>query len=121
MLFSKCRKATGSVCGEAYGTGYPVDKMEGRNLIMVAGGLGVAPIRALLQYVLHRRERFGDLIVAYGMRHSLDLLFRHEMTSLYSRTDMHLYIGAEEVNYPEIPPIHAQLGPGYRHVAHGSV
>ncbi|MBA3860114.1 MAG: oxidoreductase [Cyanobacteria bacterium PR.3.49] len=93
-----------------YGTGYPVEKMEGNNIILVAGGLGIAPIRSLLQYILHRRERFGDLIIAYGMRHSLDLLFRHEMTSLYSRNDMHLFIGAEEVDFPEIPPIHAQLG-----------
>ena len=93
-----------------YGHGFPVAEMEGGNVILIAGGLGIAPIRSLLQYILNRRERFGDLIVVYGMRHSLDLLFRHEMQNLYRRNDMHLYIGAEEINSPEVPPIHTQLG-----------
>ncbi len=93
-----------------YGHGYPVDLMAGRNIVLVAGGLGIAPIRALLQYILNRREQFAELIVIYGMRHSVDLLFRHEMTNLYRRKDLHLYIGAEEINCPDVPPIQTQLG-----------
>lgn len=93
-----------------YGHGYPVDLMAGRNIVLVAGGLGIAPIRALLQYILNRREQFAELIVIYGMRHSVDLLFRHEMTNLYRRKDLHLFIGAEEINCPDVPPIQTQLG-----------
>jgi NAD(P)H-flavin reductase len=93
-----------------YGHGFPVDQLEGRNLCLVAGGLGIAPIRSLLQYVLHRREQFGQLILVYGMRHSIDLLFRHEMKVLLRRHDMDVFIGAEEIVGPELPPIHAQLG-----------
>ena len=93
-----------------YGHGFPIAEMEGRNLILVAGGLGIAPIRALLQYILNRREKFGKLLIVYGMRHSQDLLFRHEMKNLYGRDDLQLFLGAEEIDSPEVPPIQIQLG-----------
>src|SRR5579883_1606622 len=52
-----------------YGNGFPVEKFKGKNLCMVAGGLGVAPMRSLWQYVLDHREDYGKLILIYGMRH----------------------------------------------------
>lgn len=93
-----------------YGHGFPVAAYEGKNVCLIAGGLGIAPIRSVLQFILNRREKFGDLTLIYGMRHSLDLLFRQELEDLYTRSDIHIYIGAEEIDSPDVPPIHAQLG-----------
>jgi NAD(P)H-flavin reductase len=93
-----------------YGKGFPVEQMEGQNVCLVAGGLGIAPIRSLLQYMLNRRERFGKIILIYGMRHSQDLLFRHEMKQLMRRADIDVFIGAEEIKGPEVPPVPTQLG-----------
>lgn len=93
-----------------YGTGFPVDEMEGHNLVLIAGGLGVAPIRSLWQYVLDRRDRFGKIILIYGMRHSRLLLFRHEFKRLLRRHDINVYIAAEEVVGPELPTVSWQVG-----------
>jgi NAD(P)H-flavin reductase len=93
-----------------FGHGFPVEKLKGRDLVMVAGGLGIAPIRSLLEYVLRRREQFGKVILVYGMRHSIDLLFRHEMKVLLLRSDIDVFVGAEEIVGPELPDIKSQLG-----------
>ncbi len=93
-----------------YGHGFPVDKYKGKNLCLVAGGLGVAPIRSLWQYVIDHREDFGKLILIYGMRHSFDLLFRQEFQLLLRRKDIEVYIAAEDTAGPEIPSLTVQLG-----------
>ncbi|MGD9682240.1 MAG: FAD/NAD(P)-binding protein [Candidatus Obscuribacterales bacterium] len=93
-----------------YGNGFPLEHLEGKNLALIAGGLGVAPIRSLWQYILDRRERFGKLILFYGMRHSRLLLFRQEFKWLLRRGDMEVYIAAEEVVGPDLPAASWQLG-----------
>lgn len=95
-----------------YGHGFPMEQYRGKDMVVVAGGLGIAPIRSLLQYVLRCREQFARVTIIYGMRHSLDLLFRHEMKPLLKRDDVDLFIGAEErdIEGPELPPIPAQIG-----------
>lgn len=93
-----------------YGMGFPVDEYRGKDLVLIAGGLGIAPIRSLLQYILDRREEFGKLTLIYGMRHSQQLLFRQELKVLLRRKDMHVYIAAEEVVGPDLPSVSWQLG-----------
>lgn len=93
-----------------YGHGFPLERFKGKDICMVAGGLGVAPIRSLWQYVLDHREEFGKLILIYGMRHSIDLLFRQEFKLLLRRRDIEVFIAAEEVLGPDLPPMSMQLG-----------
>jgi sulfhydrogenase subunit gamma (sulfur reductase) len=93
-----------------FGHGFPLDVFAGSNVCLIAGGLGIAPIRSLLQYVINRRDKYGHLVLVYGMRHSEDLLFRHEMKVLLRRNDIDVFIGAEEIVGPEVPPVPTQLG-----------
>ena len=65
-----------------YGNGFPVEEMEGHDLLIVAGGLGMAPLRSLLWYALDNRERFGNVTLMYGARTPADILFRDELSSL---------------------------------------
>ena len=65
-----------------YGNGFPIGEMEGQDLLIVAGGLGMAPLRSLLWYALDRRERFGKVTLMYGARTPADMLFRDELVSL---------------------------------------
>lgn len=71
-----------------YGNGFPVREIEGHDLLLAAGGLGMAPLRSLLWYVLDNRDRFGSVTLMYGARTPADMLFREELVSLVDRTDM---------------------------------
>ncbi len=93
-----------------YGHGFPIDRYKGRDLCMIAGGLGIAPIRSLWQYALDHREEFGKLVLVYGMRHSDELLFRQEFKLLLRRRDIEVYLAAEDVMICEWPPMAMQVG-----------
>lgn len=93
-----------------YGHGFPVDLYKGQNICLVAGGLGVAPLRSLWQYILDHREDFKRVILVYGMRHSDELLFRQEMRLLLQRPDIEVYLAAEDVTVCEFPPLNMQAG-----------
>jgi len=71
-----------------YGNGFPVEEMEGNDLLIVAGGLGMAPLRSLLWYAIDNRERFGNITLMYGARTPEDMLFREELLSLAEVKDL---------------------------------
>jgi sulfhydrogenase subunit gamma (sulfur reductase) len=71
-----------------FGRGFPMDLLKGQDLLLVAGGLGMAPLRSLLHAVLDDRMSYGDLVLMYGARNPDDLLFKYELLGLMNRTDM---------------------------------
>jgi NAD(P)H-flavin reductase len=74
-----------------FGTGWPMDRMEGRDVLVLAGGIGLAPLRPVLYHVLSAPEKFGRLVLLYGVRTPADLLFREELLGWQSST--HLDVG----------------------------
>jgi NAD(P)H-flavin reductase len=62
-----------------FGTGWPVEKARGRDLLVVAGGIGLAPLRPVIYQVLRHRADFGRLIILYGARSPKDLLYRQQL------------------------------------------
>ncbi len=71
-----------------YGNGFPVEEMAGNDLLIVAGGLGMAPLRSLLWYALDHREDFGTITLMYGARDPSVMLFRDELLSLTEVDDL---------------------------------
>jgi NAD(P)H-flavin reductase len=69
------------------GNGFPVDQFAGHDLLLVAGGLGMVPLRGLLQYLIDLRHRFGRVMLVYGSRTPDQVLFRSELTSMSRRGD----------------------------------
>jgi sulfhydrogenase subunit gamma (sulfur reductase) len=75
-----------------YGNGFPVGEWKKKNVLLLAGGLGIAPLRSLLHHLLRHRVEFGDIALMYGAREPSAILFKEEMVELGNRTDMHLFL-----------------------------
>jgi len=61
------------------GHGFPLDHYKNRDLVFVAMGTGVAPLRSALRHVLRRKEEFGQLVVLYGAQTPDDFCYRYEI------------------------------------------
>ncbi len=75
-----------------YGHGFPVEEMQGRDVLLVAGGIGIAPLKSLIDYILHRRTDFARVMIVYGARTPADLLFRDELREWEAVDDVETYI-----------------------------
>ncbi|MBI2869090.1 MAG: FAD/NAD(P)-binding protein [Chloroflexi bacterium] len=62
-----------------YGNSFPLDLMAGKNLVFVAGGIGLAPLRSLIWNALDNRDRYGKLDIIYGARTPADLCFKYDL------------------------------------------
>ena len=62
-----------------YGNGFPVDELEGKDILTVAGGIGLCPVRSMIQYILQHREDFGKFTLFFGARTPSDLLFEEDL------------------------------------------
>jgi len=71
-----------------YGHGFPIEKMRGRDILFAPGGLGLAPLRSLINQVLDERATFGRVIILYGARRPQELLFRDELDEWMARDDV---------------------------------
>lgn len=63
------------------GTGWPTEAARGKDVIIVAGGIGLAPLRPLVYHVLSHRQEYGRLVILYGARSPRELLYRKELAS----------------------------------------
>jgi sulfhydrogenase subunit gamma (sulfur reductase) len=63
---------------EVVGHGFALDEQRGKDLVFVAMGTGVAPLRSALRHVLQREGEFGQLVVLYGARTPDDFCYRNE-------------------------------------------
>ncbi len=61
-----------------FGTHFPVEKMEGEDILLIAGGLGIASLRSPILTVLEKRSRYGQVDIIYGARRPSELLFGYE-------------------------------------------
>jgi NAD(P)H-flavin reductase/formate hydrogenlyase subunit 6/NADH:ubiquinone oxidoreductase subunit I len=71
-----------------FGHGFDTEFLKGKDLLFVAAGLGIAPLRSLLNYVLDNRADYGQVIVLYGCKEPRELLFGDEMVALEKRDDV---------------------------------
>ncbi|MGF7185111.1 NAD(P)H-flavin reductase [Desulfitispora alkaliphila] len=62
-----------------YGNGFPVDMVKGKDVLFIAGGIGLAPVRSLINYCVENRDDFGKLQIVYGSRSPNDLCFRDDL------------------------------------------
>ncbi len=75
-----------------FGTAWPLEQARGRDLVLVAGGIGLAPLRPVIHAALQRRSEFGRVVVCYGARSPGDMIFRDELDAWEARDDVDLRI-----------------------------
>lgn len=79
-----------------YGNGWPVERLRGKNLLIIGGGIGLSPLRSLIDYIMDRRSEFGALKILYGARTQDDLVYKRllkewserERTDVYCTVDI---------------------------------
>jgi len=81
-----------------YGNGFPVEAMRGKDILIIEGGMGVAPLRSVLLYSLDNRDQFGRVAVLYGAKRPAEMIFSEEYFALKTRTDLecHLTVDADD-------------------------
>jgi NAD(P)H-flavin reductase len=81
---------TGGIVGVRgpYGTGWPVADALGRDVVIVAGGLGLPPLRPVLYELIRHRDRYGRIEVIYGARTPKDLVYYDEIQTWRAHSDL---------------------------------
>jgi len=62
-----------------FGAGWPVNNATGHDVLIIAGGVGLAPLRSVVYYLLQQRPRYGRVALLYGARHPSEMLYKHEL------------------------------------------
>jgi sulfite reductase subunit B len=75
-----------------YGKGFPLDKMQGRDVLIIAGGIGIAPLRSLIEYVFDLRREFGRFIIIYGEKNPESILFKKDVLSWQEHPEVELFL-----------------------------
>ncbi len=85
-----------------YGRGWPLEAAEGRDVVLVTGGLGCAPVVSVINYILRRRQRYGRLVVMQGVKHSNDLIWREKYERWARLPDTQVLLASDEAapNWP---------------------
>jgi NAD(P)H-flavin reductase len=73
-----------------YGNSFPIEAWKGRNILFIAGGIALPPIRSVIWNILDRRKEFADVSILYGARTVADLVYKDELAEWGSRQDVRL-------------------------------
>ena len=75
-----------------FGHGFPYEKFRGKDVLFAPGGLGLAPLRSLINQVIDERSTFGRVIILYGARNPDEMLFKDELNDWAGRQDLELHV-----------------------------
>lgn len=81
-----------------FGTGWPMEKARGRDVVIVAGGIGLAPLRPAILQLLGDRDAYEGFWLVYGARSPSDLLYTNELHSWRARFDAHVEITVDRAD-----------------------
>ncbi len=73
-----------------FGNFFPIEEWKGKNLLFVAGGIALPPMRCVIWNILDRRDEFGDITIVYGAKSENDLVYKQELKEWAERSDVRL-------------------------------
>lgn len=71
-----------------FGIGWPIASCQGRDVLIITGGIGLAPLRPTIHALLNNRDQHGDITVIYGARSPADQIFKDELSRWSTRSDI---------------------------------
>ena len=89
-----------------FGKGFPVDNMFGYDILIVAGGLGIVPLRSLIRYITYNKNDFGHVQILIGCRTPQELLFKEETTEWMKRSEIKINCTVDKAD----PDWHGNIG-----------
>lgn len=78
-----------------FGNGFPFEEIKGKNVIYVAGGIGIIPLRSSVVHILQNRKDFGRIIVIYGARSPEDLMYQNDLKTWQSAPGFETFIAID--------------------------
>lgn len=89
-----CKAKRGTILGVRgpFGSHWPVEEAVGNDIVIVAGGIGLAPLRPVLYHLLAHRGQYGRIVLLYGARTPQDLLYRRELEQWRGRFDVQVEV-----------------------------
>ena len=87
------RAAAGDIVGVRgpYGNSFPVDDWKGKSVVIIGGGIGLAPLRPVIDHILVNRKDFGELQIIFGARSPLDILYKDDLKRWEQEESIELY------------------------------
>jgi len=79
-----------------YGNGFPIERMYNKDIIIIVGGLGVAPLRSVLLYCLDNRDQFRRVFLLHGAKRPAEMIFREEFLALKEREDLECHLAVDD-------------------------
>ncbi|MDH5364152.1 MAG: FAD/NAD(P)-binding protein [Dehalococcoidia bacterium] len=79
-----------------FGNGFPLESLKHKDILIVAGGIGLFPLRSLINYILDKRSEFGRLIILSGSRTPKERMFVNELEKWHRREDIELWETVDE-------------------------
>ena len=75
-----------------YGDSFPVESWKGKDLLFIAGGIALPPLRSVIQYCLDKRQDYGDIVIIYGAKTWADHVYKDELAEWEARPDVKLWL-----------------------------
>ena len=75
-----------------FGSHWPIEKAIGKDVLIVAGGIGLAPLRSAMYQIIAHREKYGKVVLLYGARTPSDILYRRELENWRAHFDLEVYV-----------------------------
>jgi len=75
-----------------FGSHWPIERAMSRDVVIVAGGIGLAPLRSAMYQVISEREKYGKVVLLYGARTPEDILYRREVEHWRAHFDLEVYV-----------------------------
>ncbi len=87
-----------------FGKGWPIEKAKGKNLLIITGGIGLAPLRPVIKEVERNRDEYGKVILLYGARNPELILYKKELGEWMKFIDVNVTVDFMEENFEEVCP-----------------